>query len=496
MLWMKTPARPAVIALLATTAVVAGACATAAGVGNKAGGPNQPVILRMADVTSDLGFTPGIALFAKRVSELSGGGMRIDIVYRVGGLAMDAEQQVVRDVAHGDFDLGFTGTSVFDTMGVTSFQTLTAPMLIDSYPLEDAVIRSGLPSRMMAGLGKLNVTGLAVLGGGLRRPIGVRHPILSPADWRGITFGTVRSRGQEAAIRALGATPGPGFATARDQAIRAGMLQGFDMTLIPYQMQLKEQEAPYITANVTLWPWTLALFANPQRLARLTGSQRAVLAKAAEEAAAQSTGLVRDESPVVRDICLTGGRFATASQADLTALRKRLAGVYAVLDANPQTRAFIQQIEALKRSTPAGPVLVPPAGCTGQAPRQRPAGTGIAPAYLNGTYRWTITRQDALASPTEDKSAEHLATFPWIFTATLNNGRWTLSHSGGEVQTDSSGDSYEVHGDRITFHWTGNGVFTYRYSVDGRGNLHLKPVLPMDPGEVFVWTTHPWVKIG
>jgi len=66
----------------------------------------------------------------------------------------------------------------------------------------------------------------------------------------------------------------------------------------------------------------------------------------------------------------------------------------------------------------------------------------------------------------------------------------------GEVQIDSSGDSYMVHGDRITFHWTGNGIFTYRYSVDGRGNLHLKPVLPMDPGEVFVWTTHPWVKIG
>jgi len=235
MLWMKTPARPTVIALLATTAVVAGACATGAGVGNKAGGPNQPVILRMADVTGGLGLTPGIALFAKRVSELSGGGMRIDIVYRVGGFAMDAEQQAVKDVARGDFDLGFTGTSVFDTMGVTSFQALTAPMLIDSYPLENAVIRSGLPSRMMAGLGKLNLTGLAVLADGLRRPIGVRHPILSPANWRGITFGTVRSRGQEAAIRASGATPGPGFAAARDQAVRAGKLQGFDMSLIPYQ---------------------------------------------------------------------------------------------------------------------------------------------------------------------------------------------------------------------------------------------------------------------
>ncbi len=496
MLWMKTRPRPVMIALVAATAIVASACTDGAGVGNKAGGSNQPVILRMADVNGGLVFTPGIAFFAKRVGELSRGGMRIDIVYRVGGFAMDAEQQVVKDVAGGDFDLGFTGTSVFDTMGVTSFQALTAPMLIDSYPLEDAVIKSGLPGRMMEGLGKLNVTGLAVLGDGLRRPIGVKHPILSPADWRGITFGTYRSKGQEAAIRALGATPGPGFAAARDQAIRAGMLQGFDMNLIPYHENLQEQEAPYITANVNLWPRTLTLFANPYRLARLTGSQRAVLSKAAEETAARSTGLVRDESSVVRDICLTGGRFATASHADLTALRQRLAGVYAVLDANPQTKAFITQIDALKRSTPAGPALALPAGCTGQAPRQQPAGTGTVPADLNGTYRWTITKQDALASPTEGKSAEHLATFPWIFTATLKDGRWTLSHTGGEVQTDSPGDSYSVQRDRITFHWTGNGVFTFRYSVDGQGDLRLKPVLPMDPGSVFVWATHPWTKIG
>ena len=58
------------------------------------------------------------------------------------------------------------------------FQALSAPMLIDSYPLENAVIRSSLPAKMMAGLAKLDVTGLAVLGDEMRRPVGVRQPYL------------------------------------------------------------------------------------------------------------------------------------------------------------------------------------------------------------------------------------------------------------------------------------------------------------------------------
>jgi hypothetical protein len=124
-------------------------------------------------------------------------------------------------------------------------------------------------------------------------------------------------------------------------------------------------------------------------------------------------------------------------------------------------------------------------------------GSGTTPTSLDGTYRWTITKQDALASSTEDQSPEHLATFPWVFTATLNDGTWTLSHTGGEVQTDSPGDSYSVNGSRIAFNWSNVGAtLTFSFTRDDAGNLHLKPIPPMDPGDVFVWTTHPWMKIS
>src|SRR5207244_458877 len=104
-------------------------------------------------------------------------------------------------VAAGSADLGWVGTRVFDTLGNDSFQALTAPMLIDSYPLERAVIESNVPRQMLGTLDSLRVTGLSMLGDGLRKPIGVRRPLLGPADWRGIVFESIRSNGQAEAIQ-------------------------------------------------------------------------------------------------------------------------------------------------------------------------------------------------------------------------------------------------------------------------------------------------------
>ena len=103
----------------------------------------------------------------------------------MGGLAPDAEQQVVRDVSAGEIDLGWVGTRVFDTLDVKSFQALTAPMLVDSYALENAVIESGITEEMLDRLDDLGVVGLGVLPDGLRKPIGVTDPSSARRTGRG-----------------------------------------------------------------------------------------------------------------------------------------------------------------------------------------------------------------------------------------------------------------------------------------------------------------------
>jgi TRAP-type C4-dicarboxylate transport system substrate-binding protein len=488
--------RLATVALAVIAAVVAGGCSGDGAGGDKAGGAGEPMVLRMANTASSLEYFPAIANFAGRVKERSGGNVRIEVVNEWGKFAADAEQQVVRAVATGQVDLGHAGTRIFDTMGVTSFQALQAPMLIDSYALQRAVIDGDIPGEMLQGMDRVGVAGLGVLGGGLSKPIAVKQPLLGSADWRGITFGTYKSEAQAQAIRSLGATPMEVFGKARDQALKDDKLQAFELNLLAYQHNVMAGEAPYVTANVSLWPHTDVLFANPARLAALTSQQREWLQQAAADAAGGSVDLADRDAELVAFTCNSGARFANASEADLGGLRTAFAPVYAKLRDNPQTKAFIEQIQALKRSTPAGAALRIPAGCTGVAPAAPAAAQPQAAGALSGTYRWTLTKDDVVASKTEDKSPEHLATFPWVFTMTLEDGTWTLAHrEAGKPDTDGPG-TYALDGDRLSFTWPQEGaVLTFTIVVDGKGGLRLKPVQPMDAGDQFVWAAHPWTKI-
>jgi hypothetical protein len=39
-------------------------------------------------------------------------------------------------------------------------------------------------------------------------------------------------------------------------------------------------------------------------------------------------------------------------------------------------------------------------------------------------------------------------------------------------------------------------LVTFTFSLDGKGNLHMRPVEPMNAGDQFVWATHVWTRIG
>jgi TRAP-type C4-dicarboxylate transport system substrate-binding protein len=482
--WMKGRARHATVALAVIAAVVAGGCG-GGGAGDKAGGAGEPVVLRMANAYGDLDDVPAVQYFVSRVEERSGGNIRIQLASPWGDYAADAEQQVVRAVAAGKVDLGWSGTRVFDTIGVTSFGALQAPMLIDSYALEQAVVASDIPGQMMQGLTKVGVRGLGVLADGMRKPIAVKQPMLGLGDWRGIIFGTVKSQGQAQAIRSLGATPMEVFRRSRNEALKDGTLQGFEMNLLLYARNALANRAPYVTANVNLWPQMDVLLANPGRLGALTEQERGWLRQSAQDAAARSTSLADRDAESVRSTCQAGARFAAASLADLASLGTAFAPAYASLERDPQTKTFIEQIRALKQSVPAEAPLAIPADCTGKAPAQPAEHSGTAPADLNGTYRYLLTKEDARkAGDTE------LDELPSVTTVKLHDGQV----EGGCFGQRST---YAVNDDRITFDSPEYGYsLTFTFSADDKGNLHLTPVPPMDKGDAFQCSYKVWTKIG
>ena len=473
------------LALAAGMALAAPACGGGSAAEDKAGGPGARVELRLASTGGGIDQTPAVEYFVERVEELSGGNVRIEVVDEWAEFASDAEQQVVRDLAADEVDLGWVGTRVFDTMDVKSFQALTAPMLVDSYALQDAVIESGITEQMVEGLDKLGVVGLGVLADGLRRPVGVTAPILGPADWRGITFGTLRSHGQVEAIRALGATPEQIFGSEREEALGKGTIQGFEFSMWLFSDPKWSRVAPYVTVNVSLWPQMDVLLANPARLEAVTAEQRGWLEQAARDAAARSATLADKDAKALGVACQSGARFATASDADLAALEAAFAPAYAKLRRHPETQAFIERIQALKRSTPSEPGLSVPSDCTGEAPeRATTEGPGNAPSYLNGTYRMVLTQADA------DEAGDPEEGYPLVETITLKDGRL----EGGCFGVD--GATYSVDGDRITFHSIEYRTdATVTFSRDDEGNLSLTPVPPIDPGDAFTCFYKPWTKI-
>ena len=116
-----------------------------------------------------------------RSEKRSGGTLRIafENCWRPG--QADAEANLIRDVKAGKADLGWAGTRAFDDVGVPAFDALIAPLLVDSLPLERAVLQSPLAPEMLGGLEPAGVAGLGILPGPLRRPLGVAR-LVKP--WR------------------------------------------------------------------------------------------------------------------------------------------------------------------------------------------------------------------------------------------------------------------------------------------------------------------------
>jgi TRAP-type C4-dicarboxylate transport system substrate-binding protein len=487
--------RLAAFVLAAVAGAVMAGCSGGGAGADKAGGSGAPVVLRMADgYNPGLDLEPAVAYFVRRVRELSKGKLRVHVVEDWGHESPGFEQQIVRAVAAGKTDLGWVGTRAFDTLGVRSFQALTAPMLIDNYALERAVIASDIPARMLGGLDRLGVTGLGLLAGGLRKPIAVNRPLLRASDWRGIRFAVFRSGGQMAAIRALGARPTNIWGAALQDAVAKGRVDGFEKNYFLWSLVIDPSVVPYVAANVNLWPETAVLLANPHRLSALTGEQRDWLRRAATDAAARSTSLFEREAPLLRSLCKQGARFSNASSADLASFRRTLEPVYAALEQDPQTKAFIGRIEELKRATRPGRAVVIPPRCAGPAFNpSRAAGERTDPSVLNGVYRVSWTQKELRAA---GPIAAYARTSYGVITLTLRDGRYRF-----RAQTaPECGGRYTVSGTRVRFRVEPaatycQGVVAARWSLRN-GDLRLRVVGATDPGDRLIWGGKPWKKIG
>jgi TRAP-type C4-dicarboxylate transport system substrate-binding protein len=480
-------ARALVLGVLAAAGLAA--CGASTDGAAKAGAPPGRVVLRLGTPSGNA--APAVQAFVEAVERRSGGGLRVEVVPAYGGSGPDAEARVVRGVARGAVGLGWVRSGVLDAFDVPSLRALTAPMLITSYGAETAVLRSELGGAMLVGVGAAGVTGLALLADGLQRPFGVSGPLLGPADYRGLRIGAYQSRATAAALGALGATTTSLWGGQLLAALDDGRVDGFERSLRIYAEDAMAGTAPYATANVVLWPQVLVLIANPKTLAGLSAEQRRWLKAAAGDASAASVGLVRDEAPLVETACEQGGRFSSATPAQIRQLRAAFAHTLAGLERDPSTRASIARIRTLVAGVPQDASPAIPPDCMGSPPGGLEVTGRSTP--LDGVYRWTISDADARHDPNYTPGAPDTGTA--VFTLTLTRERWRLQQrsSDGSPEQIYRG-SFQVQGNRVTFAWSSAGavdVFRIKRTRDGLRLAGLRG----NPGDLFVWGHNPWHNI-
>jgi len=445
-------------------------------------GAVDPVVLRLASGNTGTGAYPALQRFLDGVKEGTDG----RVVVRISFFDVEgdrSEPELVSAVASGKSDLGWVAVRSMPTAGVPAFGALEAPLLIDDYAVQRAVLTSDVPQRLLKATAPLGVEGLAILGDHLRNPVADKKPLVDVADFAGAPIWVNRTAEvQQATVRALGGTqPDIPFSE-----LLGSMAMGTVAGTVFSANNLLDNDfkADYLTANVNLWPRNLLLMANPGSLAKLTSADADAVRAAAADAAKFSLTVGPDSDvEQLAALCSGGTRAVLATDTQLSDLRAAVQPVYAELRRDPETAAILDRIAELKAAVKPEPIEVP-AACLGGAPATAsaapvPARAAATPTVLDGAYRQVVTADDLRRVGFTE--------------ATQPNGKPCLGESGPALNClveDAGTFTYTF--DRGTYTWTqrqtgakaaieGSGY----YLVDG-STLVIVDDEPRPDGSAFV----------
>jgi TRAP-type C4-dicarboxylate transport system substrate-binding protein len=466
-------------ALACAAAVLAGCLGESES--DKAGGAPEPdaVVLTLAnheDSSTDM------AEFMREVARQSKGSVRIELEkgWRAG--EADYEPRTIEDVRAGEVDLAKVSVRAFDLAGVESLQPLVAPFAVDSYALERRVLASPLAGEMLNGVERIDLVGIALVPGELRKPVGLTRPLVTAADYRGATIGTRASALGARTFRALGATP-----EVYPPGGRVSPFDGVELGLTGIEGDRVDGPARTLAPNVNLWPRVLAIVMNRDAWEALDEDQREALGAAGRAAIGPAMDRVESfESEALGVLCNRGEiALRPAPPGELEALRAATRHLRETAGAAAEIAAMRAEVEP------------EPAVRCGDAP---PTAANREATPVDGLWRMDTTRSEyAEIAPPSDVVPENWGEFRFAFT----RGRFAFTTENGRACLWAYG-SYEVKGNIVE--WTfedGGGIsvteenffnrpgefFRYRWSRY-RDRLTLGPVegaISAEPMRVNPW---------
>jgi TRAP-type C4-dicarboxylate transport system substrate-binding protein len=419
--------RAAAAAAAAVLASVPAACSGSEA--DKAGGPTggRPMALTLG------AWEPLYAAeFVKAVGRLSDGTIRVKVKALRGRQVEHAK--TVGDVRAGRLDLALVPARSWDTLGVTSFRALLAPFLVDSLALEARVLEGALASRMLEGVERIGLFGVAVVPGALRRPLGVSRPLVGLADYEGATIGMGPGRVAQETFRVLKAK---GKRVTFPMRYYPRWTTGLDGSEVDLRTALTTSQASSVTANVVFWPEAQTIVASREALESLDPGQRELLRRAGRQAVRPLVTLFElDESQLLSFSCgpAMSPVLVTAPAGELAAVHRAVEPVYTAIARDRSTRGLIAEIRKIRRAMASRPgQLACPAARSWVKPGR---------SALDGRWRATLTRKELLAA---GESSQQVDECPMCTSVTLDFEKGRVTATLGRAESFWSG-AFTVEG--------------------------------------------------
>jgi hypothetical protein len=297
-------------------------------------------------------------------------------------------------------------------------------------------------------------------------------------------IGIKASRVSAAILRALGAVP---VTVLGNDWTRLGGLESHVMgvDLGPAFPNV------FLTGNVDFEPRPNVIVMNRRGFQALSASQRTIVLHAAAMARI-SAGVYEPDATSLGDICRRGVKIVAASEAELRGLQAAERPVYQSLESNPQTRAFIQKIRAMRQASGNGPDAV-------QCPRTGAAESAATTAsVLDGTWAVSYTRREFRAAGAYADEVNVIGNWGH-FTLTFRRGHFA---ENGSMPNSGGSGTFALRGNQIILHrhdhaYPGSDTEVwgpYIWSVY-RDTLTFKKVSPL-PEIPTSLVVKPWRRTG
>ena len=263
--------------------------------------------------------------FAKRVAELSGGKLKVE-VFPNSTLYKDKEEMEALQL--GSVQMLAPSLAKFGPLGVKEFEAFDLPYLFNDYSELHKVTQGAVGQSLLNKLEPKGIKGLAYWDNGFKS-FSANTPIKSPADLKGKKLRIQSSKVLEEQIRALGALPQVMAFSEVYQALQTGVVDGTENPISNLYTQKMHEVQKHLTVTEHGY-LGYAVIVNKKFWDDLPAEARGQLETAMKESTDYANKIAKEENDAALDAVKKSGKTEVyvPTKEERTVFRKALLSVH------------------------------------------------------------------------------------------------------------------------------------------------------------------------